>query len=118
MSSAKFESEVFDPARRRLCPDGSCVGLLDDTGRCKVCGLTASGETVAAPAAPALHEMAEPHDTEELDEADLGAPEAPTETASAAGASAFDPKRRLCPDGSCVGIIGENGRCKVCGREG
>lgn len=24
--------------------------------------------------------------------------------------------RRLCPDESCIGIIGPDGRCKVCGR--
>jgi hypothetical protein len=32
------ESTATD--ERRLCPDGSCVGLLDDTGRCKLCGKT------------------------------------------------------------------------------
>lgn len=26
-----------------------------------------------------------------------------------------DQNRRLCPDGSCVGVIGEDGRCKICG---
>ena len=30
----------------------------------------------------------------------------------------FDPKRRLCPDGSCIGVIGPDGRCSVCGRTG
>jgi hypothetical protein len=25
--------------------------------------------------------------------------------------------RRLCPDGSCIGVIGADGRCKVCGRQ-
>jgi hypothetical protein len=24
--------------------------------------------------------------------------------------------RRLCPDGSCVGLLGEDGRCRVCGK--
>jgi hypothetical protein len=23
--------------------------------------------------------------------------------------------RRLCPDGACIGVIGKDGRCKVCG---
>ena len=28
----------------------------------------------------------------------------------------FDPRdRELCPDGSCIGLIGPDGRCKVCG---
>ena len=26
-------------------------------------------------------------------------------------------KRQLCPDGACVGVIGQSGTCKVCGRE-
>lgn len=25
-------------------------------------------------------------------------------------------ERQLCPDGSCIGLIGPDGRCKVCGR--
>ena len=30
--------------------------------------------------------------------------------------TAFNPKRRLCPDGSCVGVLGADGRCSVCRR--
>jgi hypothetical protein len=31
----------------------------------------------------------------------------------------FDPlNRELCPDGSCIGLIGANGRCKECGKPG
>jgi len=30
--------------------------------------------------------------------------------------TAFDPRRRLCPDGSCVGVLGADGRCSVCQR--
>lgn len=31
----------------------------------------------------------------------------------------FDPlNRELCPDGSCIGLIGSNGRCKECGKPG
>ncbi len=33
-------------------------------------------------------------------------------------AAAADPGRELCPDGGCVGLIGDDGRCKVCGRAG
>lgn len=24
--------------------------------------------------------------------------------------------RRLCPDGNCIGILGEDGRCVICGK--
>ena len=31
----------------------------------------------------------------------------------------FDPGQRLlCPDGSCVGLLGSDGKCKVCGTLG
>ena len=26
-------------------------------------------------------------------------------------------QRQLCPDGACIGVIGPDGRCKVCGKE-
>ena len=34
------DAETFDPTRRKLCPDGSCVGVIGDDGRCRVCGRT------------------------------------------------------------------------------
>jgi hypothetical protein len=38
------------------------------------------------------------------------------------GSSPADPfameNRRLCPDGNCIGIIGPEGRCVICGRAG
>jgi hypothetical protein len=35
------------------------------------------------------------------------------------GDEPFDPdKRELCPDGMCIGVIGPDGRCKVCGKPG
>jgi len=27
-------------------------------------------------------------------------------------------RRELCPDGGCVGVIGKDGKCNVCGRAG
>jgi hypothetical protein len=113
MSSSTSDTEKFDPARRRLCPDGSCVGLLDDAGRCKVCGLTASGDYDPGPSVTPLYD--------ESDEAAEGADE-PSDVVDATpdepGTGAFNSKRRLCPDGACVGVIGADGRCKVCGQEG
>jgi hypothetical protein len=117
MSSSPSETDKFDASRRRLCPDGACVGLLDDAGTCKECGLTASGERVELAAAT-------PDFTDELDEADNAELEEaePVETTGApalpAGSGGFDPKRRLCPDGACVGVLGPDGRCKVCGQGG
>ena len=28
-----------------------------------------------------------------------------------------DENRALCPDGACIGVIGANGKCKVCGKD-
>jgi hypothetical protein len=28
----------------------------------------------------------------------------------------FNPQRKLCPDGGCIGIIGSDGKCTECGR--
>jgi hypothetical protein len=94
---------TFDPARRRLCPDGACLGLIREDGTCSECGRTeaaaAAGEEVAPGAeAPAALSPAE---------AD-GAPGVP--------AGGFDPGRRLCDDGGCVGVVSEEGVCSVCGR--
>lgn len=36
-----------EPAARALCPDGACVGVIGDDGRCRVCG--GSGTAATAP---------------------------------------------------------------------
>ncbi len=110
MSTTTLDSEPFDPRARRLCPDGACLGLLDDTNHCKVCGVQdGDAPPAAAPTGPmpAQQVDAEP------------APEAEAEPAAtpAGDGAAFSPGRALCPDGRCIGIIGSNGRCKVCGRQ-
>ena len=112
------DTEKFDPSRRRLCPDGSCVGLLDESGRCKECGRTASGklEAVGAPA------VDDPEEDVGFDagvaEDDAGVGEGQGPAPDELSASGFDPKRKLCPDGACVGVIGADGRCSVCGQAG
>jgi hypothetical protein len=108
MSSSSSESEKFDPSRRRLCPDGSCVGLLDESGRCKVCGLTASGRIEPVAAEDEVEDLELASDDQVADD----------QEGLAAEASGFDPKRKLCADGSCVGVIGADGRCSVCGQAG
>ena len=84
----------FEPARRELCSDDSCVGLVGPDGRCKVCG-TVSVSAVADPRHRGLRLDARPDDPAELDD-----------------------DRELCPDGACVGVIGADGRCGVCGTTG
>ena len=94
------KDDTFDPARRRLCPDGACVGLIGDDGKCSVCGRT-EAQAEAGEAALA-------RDFDDVDARPTG------EGASDEGG--FDSKRRLCDDGTCVGVIGDDGTCHVCGR--
>ncbi len=91
-----MREQELDLEDRRLCADGACIGVIGDDGRCRVCGsgVCGSGGEVtggAIGAAPVATE-AMPHEDSDDD-------------------------RELCPDGACIGLIGQDGRCKVCGRE-
>ena len=97
--------DELDLDSRRLCPDGACVGVLDDAGRCPVCG--SQGE--AAPQALPAHQTNGV--SHAVPEADMPRHEASDSDAD----EASDDDRQLCPDGNCIGIIGKDGRCKVCG---
>jgi hypothetical protein len=90
--------EGFSLEDRVLCPDGSCVGVIGPDGRCKVCG---------APS-PDRHDSPPPPQTPERGD------EAPPVPADPPAPDSSD--RVCCPDGACVGIIGPEGRCGICGR--
>lgn len=94
------DETVFDPATRRLCPDGSCVGILGRDGRCTECGQT--GDPLAAEADIVMAEGGR------------GGVDPEAQTIN----EGFDPGRKLCEDGSCVGVVGEDGTCQVCHRRG
>ena len=100
----------FDP-HRRLCPDGACIGVVGDDGRCRVCGRSAGGKS----AAPAGFTAAAGIEDEDADED--GDHEEDAKSAGPPGAGAFDPNRRLCPDGGCIGVLGADGVCNVCGQK-
>jgi hypothetical protein len=107
-----MEETPFDPSRR-LCPDGACVGVLGPDGLCSVCGRTES-------AAARGDDVPEPAGEAPVGEAPSG--EAPGSAsalrpASAASVAGFAANRRLCDDGSCVGLVGADGLCGVCGRK-
>jgi hypothetical protein len=119
MSTSQRE-EKFDPSRRRLCPDGACIGLLDERGRCKVCGRAgaAGAATAIAPdaAVGGFDDEARDLDDDLTDGADDADGEEPLEALPSDGeATGFDAGRRLCPDGACLGVVGADGRCSVCG---
>ena len=109
--------------QRQLCPDGACIGVIDADGTCKVCGRAAPNwgderkrglvdepdeeESSALPAEDDLDEDEDNEDSE--DEA------ADAEPAAAAGGEEWE-ERKLCPDEACIGVIGDGGTCKVCGK--
>jgi hypothetical protein len=103
-----MEETAFNP-RRRLCPDGSCVGVLGADGRCSVCQRREGADGESGVEAPAEAWAREDHDSAADD---LRA----TEMVDGA-TSGFDPTRRLCDDGSCVGVVGADGVCGTCGRK-
>jgi len=118
-----MEENAFNPSRRRLCPDGACVGLLGSDGRCRVCGRRGDGgataDNVPADADDAgddrAADAAGPADASaDADEND-GDRLAADSGAGAGGGAGFRADRRLCDDGSCVGIVDANGVCAVCG---
>ena len=99
----------LDLAHRRLCPDGACIGVVGADGKCKVCGRAADSDADA--------DADNDSDWDPAADSDAGADsDTDAATAAAADTDAFDPDRRLCPDGACIGVIGPNGRCNECGR--
>lgn len=98
-------SENFDPSNRELCVDGSCIGVVGPGGLCKECGKPGSG-TGLDPRTRGLRSDDEVADQLEANIAQSDLAEAPAD---------FD-ERELCPDGACIGVIGDSGRCSECGR--
>ena len=101
-----MEKSAFDPASRRLCPDGSCIGLIGPDGRCKECGRSSDGKPAALVGKVADHQ----------DGGDAGGDDDAREAAARPEAGAFDPNRKLCPDGNCTGVLRADGTCSECGQ--
>ena len=108
---------AFDPGGRVLCPDGSCTGVLGADGRCSECGRTGevpAGYTGAPAGAPDLVSEAPHFDPSSSQDGDADYAARAVELEGAGGG--FDERRPLCPDGACVGVLGPDGRCPVCGQ--
>lgn len=104
-----LEAETFDPQKRRLCPDGECVGVVGPDGRCRVCGTVDDGAPASGLGADAFAGGCASEEPQEQDDEPMAAD-------GARGGAGFDPNRVLCLDGSCLGVIGADGRCSECGR--
>jgi len=104
MKYMEIDNEKTNPdpewENRRLCPDGNCIGIIGPDGRCKECGIPsgspAEGEQKTAETVntPQCNNTPDPESDPEWE------------------------NRKLCPDGNCIGIIGSDGRCRECGKEG
>jgi hypothetical protein len=101
-SNQKEEMAMNDDdwENRTLCSDESCIGVIGPDGRCKECGK--------------LNEESQPAESDEPQ----GVAEPDNDIAESEPAQADNDweNRTLCSDGSCIGVIGPNGRCKECGK--
>lgn len=126
--------------QRQLCPDGSCIGVIGPEGTCKVCGHAAPNwgdERKRGLIEPEEEQERDLHDEDDYDDEsddidgdrddddhdDEAAEEDDPDEAVAAGAAHIAGAvrgewsvRQLCPDGGCIGVIGPDGHCRVCGR--
>jgi hypothetical protein len=94
-----------DWEKRILCSDESCIGTIEPNGKCRECGKPYEGELPSGYGAS----------SEQTVKAEEQKP------VSSKTDTNFDDdwdKRVLCSDESCIGTIGEDGKCKECGKPG
>jgi hypothetical protein len=112
-----MEELIFDAnedwENRTLCSDGNCIGTIGPDGRCKECGKTYDGVLKAALSAgnasmeTTLNPIANLPQNQEIRK-DNGSEDSIADEEWE--------KRVLCSDGTCIGVIGPDCRCKECGK--
>lgn len=103
-------------ARRILCSDGNCIGVVGTDGLCKACGKPYEGELplpVDDAGMPGDGLEEKPADHQAAEENNL-VDDDPAASNDAAGDSWES--RTLCIDQNCIGVVGPDGRCKECGK--
>ncbi|MCC6998277.1 MAG: hypothetical protein IT370_26920 [Deltaproteobacteria bacterium] len=117
---------------RELCSDDACIGVIGEDGKCNECGragkrpaggaravnTNATGAS-AADKAKAHLDKAFKADKGGKPDKQLSKPPKAGSGAGAAGGGDGDSdwdNRELCSDGSCIGVIGKNGKCNECGK--
>ena len=111
------QPDHFD--RRELCPDGACVGVIGRDGVCTVCG--GKGEDNGSSWRHQEQEeraerVDEPEGLRRKDSGEMRPKEEEKSSGELVERERFDPERKLCPDGGCIGVIGPDGRSKECGK--
>lgn len=123
--------------QRTLCPDESCLGVLGPDGRCCLCGLRGdlSRPQGLAPSSPSASppsvdsaaldshgdgDSASDSDSANDSDSDSANDEAPAAStiSTGAGSDGSDDfsQRELCPNDECIGVLGPDRACKLCGR--
>jgi hypothetical protein len=91
--------------------------VIGDDGLCKVCGRAAPNwgdERKRGLEADAVEDEEEDDEYEDDDGGDEDEDEAAVSPAEVGEWK----ERKLCPDGGCVGVIGDDNKCRVCGKAG
>jgi hypothetical protein len=108
---------------RVLCSDESCIGTIGPDGRCRECGRPYNGILPDRTETGPTHEAAANGDREAgasgESHASTSAGDKSIGNDSDSVTSVTDDEwesRTLCPDESCIGIIGPDGSCKECGK--
>jgi len=126
--------------QRIPCPDEMCVGTIGEDGKCRYCGKRYEGELpeveataheaeadAVTPEPGAEPEGEDPDDAARESEADAVTPEPGAEAAGEGpddepaepdedGYVPFGDDRVPCSDEMCTGTIGEDGKCRYCGK--
>ena len=97
---------------RRLCSYDNCIGVIGPDGRCKECGKPYAGELPEEIANLKTDFEEEPVVKEDSD----ASKQAGDNEEKKPQADIEWENRILCSDGSCIGVIGSDGRCKECGK--
>ncbi len=98
---------------RRLCSNGNCIGVIGIDGCCNVCGKPFAGKL---PKADMPEPVTDPSPVVSHETSPAPNDEKPSADASNEDTDVEWKNRRLCSDGNCIGVIGIDGCCKVCGK--
>jgi hypothetical protein len=122
------DEEEIDWENRILCSDGNCIGVIGPDGRCNVCGKPFEGNSLEICEEENFPEDSQDDFAEELltdenepsfSDENSSQPDIVEEMEEPEDTTDLDlewQQRRLCSDGNCIGVIGPDGRCKVCGK--
>ena len=109
--------DMSDWENRVLCSDGNCIGVIGPDGRCKECGKRYKGELPFDKTDSEADDAVEADDSDRQSENENEPPATDQKPSLPTGDDELDwENRKLCSDGSCIGVIGPDGKCKECGK--